>query len=398
MRSPFKPTAGRQPPVLVGRDRDIENFRMAIEEGPGAPERLLFVTGARGIGKTVMLNALSHVVQEQGWITVNETASSGFVSRIVQALQGERPKQILYTLPSASLEVPFAGAQATVGFGQVQVSTGLEPLDIRHAIGGRLDRLDENKQGVLITLDELGVESPMEEVRAFATAIQHLIREERNIAVVFAGIPSMVDDVVNDKVLTFLRRAERFHLRNVRNEDVWSAFEHTISENGKRADYGVLNALTLATHGYPFMIQLVGHQAWRISESAGHDDEITLDDAQQGIEKARDRIGELVNGPAVDGLPPMARAYLMLMAVDDGPSNTTEIAHRMHKTPQYASVYRARLIHEDYIKPAGRGYVEFTMPFMREYLRQYAAFNQLEQNLEDMALSIIESAEEQGRR
>lgn len=35
MRSPFKPTAGRQPPVLVGRDRDIENFRMAIEEGPG---------------------------------------------------------------------------------------------------------------------------------------------------------------------------------------------------------------------------------------------------------------------------------------------------------------------------------------------------------------------------
>ncbi|MCI8754401.1 MAG: ATP-binding protein [Bifidobacterium pseudolongum] len=88
MRSPFKPTAGRQPPVLVGRDRDIENFRMAIEEGPGAPERLLFVTGARGIGKTVMLNALSHVVEEQGWITVNETASSGFVSRIVQALQG----------------------------------------------------------------------------------------------------------------------------------------------------------------------------------------------------------------------------------------------------------------------------------------------------------------------
>lgn len=103
MRSPFKPTAGRQPPVLVGRDRDIENFRMAIEEGPGAPERLLFVTGARGIGKTVMLNALSHVVEEQGWITVNETASSGFVSRIVQALQGERLKQISYTLPSASL-------------------------------------------------------------------------------------------------------------------------------------------------------------------------------------------------------------------------------------------------------------------------------------------------------
>ena len=90
----------------------------------------------------------------------------------------------------------------------------------------------------------------------------------------------------------------------------------------------------------------------------------------------------------------MARAYLMLMALDDGPSSTGELASRMRKTPQYASVYRARLIREDYIKPAGRGYVEFTMPFMREYLRQYAAFNQLEQNLEDMAMSIIEEASE----
>lgn len=267
-------------------------------------------------------------------------------------------------------------------------------MDIRHVIGNKLDELDEDTQGVLITLDELSGESPMDEVRSFATAIQHLIREERNIAVVFAGIPSMVDDVVNDKVLTFLRRAERFHLRNVRSEDVWTAFEHTISDNGKRADFDVLNALTLATHGYPFMIQLVGHQAWRASESAGHENEITIEDAQQGIEKARERIGELVNGPAVDGLPPMARAYLMLMALDDGPSSTSEIARRMRKSPQYASVYRARLIHEDYIKPAGRGYVDFTMPFMREYLRQYAVYSQVEQNLEDMAISIIEANEQ----
>ena len=394
MKSPFKPTAGCQPPVLVGRNQDIENFRMAIEEGPGAPERLLFVTGARGIGKTVMLNALSHVVEEQRWVVVNETAARGFVSRIIKDLDPAQQRKISYTLPSATFEVPFAGAQATVGLEQLQVDSSLESLDIRHAIANKLDQLDEDHQGVLITLDELGAESPMEEVRSFATAIQHLIREERNIAVVFAGIPGMVDDVINDKILTFLRRAERFHLRNVRNEDVWSAFERTISDNGKRADYDVLNALTLVTHGYPFMIQLVGHQAWRASESAGHETEITMEDAQLGIERARDRIGELVNGPAVDSLPAMARAYLMLMALDDGPSSTGELASRMRKTPQYASVYRARLIREDYIKPAGRGYVEFTMPFMREYLRQYAAFNQLEQNLEDMAMSIIEEASE----
>ncbi|KFI65296.1 ATP-binding protein [Bifidobacterium cuniculi] len=383
MYSPFKPTAGKRPPVLVGRDDDLDAFRMAIEEGPGAPERLLFVTGARGIGKTVMLNALSDMVKERDWFVVNETASVGFTERIIGSLADRDSRTASYTLPSLSLESPLGSLGATLNLGKMQVSHDLAALDLRHAVGERLDRMDEDRQGVLITLDELGAESPMDEVRAFATAVQHLIREDRNVAVVFAGIPGMVNDVVNDRILTFLRRAERFHLQNVDLPDVWEAFEHTISDNGKSADYEVLNLLTEATHGYPFMIQLVGHQAWRASDRNGHPDAITLQDAQEGIEKARDRIGELVNGPAVDGLPPMAREYLLAMAIDDGPSNTGEIARRMHRDAKYASVYRSRLINEDFIKPTDRGFVDFRMPFMREYLRGHAAFYQLEESLAD---------------
>lgn len=381
MYSPFKPTAGKRPPVLVGRDGDLEAFRMAVEEGPGAPERLLFVTGARGIGKTVMLNALSDMVKDLGWFVVNETASSGFTDRIIGSLSERNSHISSYTLPSLSIQSPLGSLGATLNLGAMQVGHDLAALDLRHAVSECLDRLDESRQGVLITLDELGVESPKDEVRAFATAVQHLIREDRNIAVVFAGIPSMVNDVVNDKVLTFLRRAERFHLQNVNLPDVWEAFEHTISDNGKNVDYDVLNMLSEATHGYPFMIQLVGHQAWRASDRNGHADIITMQDAAEGIEKARDRIGELVNGPAVDGLSPMAREYLLAMAIDDGPSNTSEIARRMHRDIKYASVYRSRLIGEDFIKSTGRGFVDFRMPFMREYLREHAAFYQLEENL-----------------
>lgn len=58
MSNPFKPTAGRIPPVLVGRKNIIADFEYALEDGPGAPGRLMFLTGARGVGKTVMLDVL----------------------------------------------------------------------------------------------------------------------------------------------------------------------------------------------------------------------------------------------------------------------------------------------------------------------------------------------------
>lgn len=45
--------------------------------------------------------------------------------------------------------------------------------------------------------------------------------------------------------------------------------------------------LTNATHGYPFMIQLVGYWAWRVSETNGHVNQVTEEDAVKGIEKAQ---------------------------------------------------------------------------------------------------------------
>ena len=52
MPNPFKPTAGANPPLLVGRDDLIEEFAESIEDAPGAPMRLSIFTGRRGVGKT----------------------------------------------------------------------------------------------------------------------------------------------------------------------------------------------------------------------------------------------------------------------------------------------------------------------------------------------------------
>lgn len=63
--NPFKPTAGMNPPELIGRDAVLDDFAEALENGPGAPDRLMRISGVRGTGKTVLLNALGDLARKK---------------------------------------------------------------------------------------------------------------------------------------------------------------------------------------------------------------------------------------------------------------------------------------------------------------------------------------------
>ena len=83
-KNPFKPSFGVSPPLLVGRDALIDEFVDALEDGPGSGARATIYTGARGSGKTVMLNAVEDRAQQLGWLVVSETAAPGFVERLTR--------------------------------------------------------------------------------------------------------------------------------------------------------------------------------------------------------------------------------------------------------------------------------------------------------------------------
>lgn len=42
--NPFKPTAGKRPPILIGRESVIEDFEEGLDNGAGAPGRLMLIT------------------------------------------------------------------------------------------------------------------------------------------------------------------------------------------------------------------------------------------------------------------------------------------------------------------------------------------------------------------
>lgn len=52
MENPFKPTAGKTPPELIGREEVLNKCIEGLDNGAGAPGRLIRITGVRGMGKT----------------------------------------------------------------------------------------------------------------------------------------------------------------------------------------------------------------------------------------------------------------------------------------------------------------------------------------------------------
>ena len=62
--------AGQRPPELAGRQEQLSQFDVVLQRvSRGRPERSLILTGLRGVGKTVLLNALRGQAVRAGWGT-----------------------------------------------------------------------------------------------------------------------------------------------------------------------------------------------------------------------------------------------------------------------------------------------------------------------------------------
>jgi len=373
MVNPFRPSFGVTPPLLAGRDAEILAFGDALDAGPGAPGRATLYTGVRGIGKTVMLNEAEAQARQRGWVTVSETAVPGLVDRLT-----------MHRLPeaAASLELSKTGRRVTAVAFPFQLGgiTWQPPAvenrpDLRAQLTALSDHLTDHGTGLLLTVDELH-HADRAGLRELAATIQHCFREERPIAFAGAGLPAAVADLLNDDVLTFLRRADRYHLGAVDPADVADALRTPIHATGHTITDSALDVATAGTGGYPFLIQLVGFWICKLADNnTASADGSVIDNAAAaaGVQAARRRLGSLIHEPALRDLSHVDRTFLAAMAVDDGPSRMADIAARLTADANYVSQYRLRLIAADMIHSTGHGHVDYTLPYLRDYLREHAA-------------------------
>lgn len=381
-RNPFTASLGVTPPALVGRGEILDDIDFALDNGPGTHERISVVTGPRGIGKTVFLNAVEDIARGKSWWVFSETATQGFVGRlrdeVYRSLEGlvSQHRTHLSALTLGGLGIEFGRKESHNP--TVTLRNALTGLFYAQAEVDK--KLRQDPVGILLSLDELHHLSK-QEVIEFSVTIQHLVREGFNIAVLMAGIPTAVKPLLagvgGANPITFLRRANRIELGRIQDEDVRLGLEQPVIDAGMQWCPNALKLAVSACNGYPFQIQLVGQWSF---QSALRQQSVRIDEenARDGVAKALRKLGQLVHEPALADLSDVDRTFLAAMALDDGPSNINDIAQRLGVSAQYAGNYRRRLVDAEMIEVTKTAYVDFALPHLRAYLRDHAVAGGIE--------------------
>ena len=211
IRNPYAPGAGQRPPELAGRDEQLGAFDVVLQRVQrGRPERRLMLTGLRGVGKTVLLNALRSSAVRRQWGTgkLEARPDQGLRRPLASALH-QAVRELGHPRPDEAdqvLGVIRAFAQRDAGTGarlKDQWNPGIDAPVVR----GRADSGDieidlvelltdvgglagDVGQGVAVFIDEMQDLGP-DDVSALCAACHEISQSGLPLIVVGAGLPHL---------------------------------------------------------------------------------------------------------------------------------------------------------------------------------------------------------------
>lgn len=362
MANLFHPSFGSRPERIVGRDEIIEQFLKGLEREPGHRDRATLILGQRGMGKTALLLQLAEEARSRGFVTARVTSGEDMLEEIIESIQLAGSEFV--TEKSTKVRGFSAG---TLGF-----SFGLTFSDeVRANYGFRTklsllcDRLKENGRKVLILVDE--VQPDTDVMRTLTSTYQHLGGEEKDIAIVMAGLPSSVSRVLNDKVLTFLNRARKYHLDPLSSGDIMAYYSDAFAREERSISPKQLLRAAASTRGFPYLLQLIGYYLVEFSQPG---DAITDDMLENAIAAAQQELEEDVFSPTLNALSRKDIEVLGAIAKNEaGTATVAEIIEHLGVTNSYFQQYRSRLLDAGIVTAPREGELQIVVPYLADYLR-----------------------------
>lgn len=353
--NPFRPTPGAEPPQLIGRENVIADFQNGLVGGVGAQGRLMRITGPRGSGKTALLSELAQIACDAGWATASVSAGKTLLDDLSHELT-----------PQFQMEGTRVAGKALIASGETSIR--IKAPNLRDLLRDAA----EKARGVLVTIDEIQ-DAQEEDVRLIASTVQLLTGEKVDIAFVFAGLTTGVMDLINGKAMSFLQRAQPEDLTKISELEVELSLKESFSESGLSLGGDELERVAKATYGYAYLIQLVGFYVWdRTNKHRKASTSVSKEDVYNGIALATNRFHETVHEPAISNITRNAMEYLIVLASHDGPTSTKCLANELGKKPNSVTYVQRSLIQRQIIERTTRGYVDFSIPLLRDYLRDNA--------------------------
>src|SRR5215212_3330182 len=329
IRNPYAPGAGQRPPELAGRDQELGAFDVVLERvSRGRPERSLVLTGLRGVGKTVLLNALRSTAVRRHWGTGKLEARpdqalrrplSSALHQAVRELghpQSDGVDHVLGVIkafahreagPDAKLrdrwnpgiEVPATRGRADSGDIEIDL------VELLTDVGGLAAELGK---GAGIFVDEMQDLGP-DDVSVLCAACHEISQAGLPVIVVGAGLPHLPAVLSASK--SYSERLFRYaRIDRLDRAAADLALRSPARDEDADWDDDALEAMYRTTAGYPYFVQAYGKVAWDVAPRAP----IGVDDVRVAAPEAERELAVGFFGSRYERATPGEREYLRAMA------------------------------------------------------------------------------------
>ncbi len=392
VRNPYAPGAGQRPPELAGRDAELKAFDVVLERvSRGRPERSVVLTGLRGVGKTVLLNAMRSAAVRRGWGTGKLearpdqplrrplAAALHLAIRELATKHKDEERHVLGVLKSFAQREPRTSKPS-------KLSDRWQPgIDVP-AVSGRADSGDieidlvelladvaglaaDAGSGIAIFIDEMQDLMP-DDVSALCASCHEVSQQGSPLVVVGAGLPHLPAVLSASK--SYSERLFRYaRIDRLEREAADAALRRPARDEDADFTDDALDVMYASTAGYPYFVQAYGKVAWDVAPATP----ITAADVRVAAPEAESELAVGFFGSRYERATPAEREYLRAMAevADDGADDavaTGSVAEALHRNPQSLSPARDALLKKGLVYSGQRGQIAFTVPHFGRYLRQ----------------------------
>ncbi len=335
--------------------------------------------GLRGVGKTVLLNAVENMAADRGHLTSsieapeNKSLGEQLLPRIHQVL---RKLSIIENAKAKAHDAMRAlrsfASVFKLEYGDIAIAVDPEvgvadSGDLENDLPELFVRIGEAAKAAgkawTLLIDEVQYLSE-KDLAALIVSLHKINQKELPVLFFGAGLPQVAG--LSGDAKSYAERL--FHFPEVGalpEKDAKAAIRQPISDEGANINDDALAEILAKTKGYPYFLQEWGYQSWNLASG----DTITLDDTQQAEKATLVRLDQGFFKVRFDRLTPKEREYVVAMArLGNGPYRSSDIADALGETPQSLGPRRAQIISKGMIYSPSHGDVAFTVPMFNDYL------------------------------
>jgi len=384
LQNPFSPGAGSPPPELAGRKPLLDQARITLGRvKAGRAERSFFLVGLRGVGKTVLLNKIRELADNQAYHTALIEAHEGksLVELLLPALRqvlsaldrmaqlSEKAKRALRILKSF-----FNGVKLKVY--DIEIGLDVEPeagtadsgdleADLPQLFIAVGEAAADRASAVAIIIDEMQYLSE-QELSALIMAMHQISQRQLPLVLVGAGLPQLVALAGRSK--SYAERLFQYpQIGPLLPAEAAEALQEPVQEQGVAFTPEALAMIIEQTQGYPYFLQEWGYQAWNLADASP----IGTDVIARATAESIRRLDQNFFRVRFDRLTPREKYYLRALAdMGDTTQRSGEIAERLHVKVQSIAPVRNGLIKKGMIYSPAHGDTAFTVPLFAAFMKR----------------------------